>query len=415
MIGKLIYKDILRRMKNPTGILVLTLIPVAFTLLLGLIFAPQGNQSAQPKVHLLIEDHDNSFVSNFLTGAFNREEMSEMFAVEMIADSTGQERMNQGKASALLIIPPAFGDSLLNNHPTSLELVQNPSESFGPKIAKETLSIIVEGGNRLLRLADRPIGIIRRGQNESEDLSEADIALIAIQIYQLTNNFENYLIPPKIELQTQTEETSKDAFDMGLMFAYILPGILVMCLLFSMEIMARDMFSEQDNHTLYRIKLSPVPLHDWIISKFLFFMLIGFISFVAVWIIGDCLMGISLSRLQWIQLIGFSLSLLAALAGIINLLYSLIRTRNQAQASAPAVILFFSMLGGSMIPFDSLPSVMQKIAVISPVYWGIQGLLAITVHKSGWIQLLKSMMILSSIAVVFISSSFVFYYRKFKA
>ena len=415
MIGQLIYKDILRRLKSPLGVIVLTAMPLIFTLLMGLVFAPNENGGASPKVHLLIEDHDDSVASNFITGAFTKDQLGEMFQVEMITDSSGRKRMNNGEASALLIIPAKFGDSLLNEIPVELELIKNPAQAFGPKIAEEVVDVMAEAGNRLLRLADMPLRYIRKAQDGDVELSDAEIAIIAVQFYRLSKNFENYIFPPKIELNTQEEKKEEDnGFDLSKLFAFLLAGITVMSLLFMMEVLARDMFQEQENHTLYRLLVSPVNLLNLIVAKLIFFVIWGFVSHTLVWLIGDLFMGIDLTAGQWIKILTFSVVMLAALSSIINILYSFIRTRNQAQSIAPAVIIFFSMLGGSMVPFENLPGFVQKVAVISPSYWGISGLKKIVLDNAAWVDIGQGMLVLGLIALVFTTASTALYYRKYR-
>ena len=415
MIWQLIYKDILRRFKSPLGVIVLTAMPLIFTLLMGFVFAPNDNGDTLPKIHLFIEDHDNSVASNFISGAFTKDQLGEMFQVDMITDSSGRKQMNQGKASALLIIPAKFGDSLLNEKPVALELIKNPAQAFGPKIAEEVVDVMVEAGNRLLRLADTPLGYIRKAQDGDVDLSDAQIALIAVQFYRLAKNFENYIFPPKIELNTQEEKKEEDdGFDLNKLFAYLLAGITVMSLLFMMEVLARDMFQEQENHTLYRLLVSPVNLLNMISAKLIFFVIWGFVSHTLVWLIGDLFMGIDLAVGQWIKILIFSIVMLAALSSIINILYSFIKTRNQAQSIAPAVIIFFSMLGGSMIPIENLPGFVQKVAVISPVYWGVKGLKSIVLDNGAWADIAQNMFVLGLIALVFTTASTALYYRKYR-
>ena len=49
------------------------------------------------------------------------------------------------------------------------------------------------------------------------------------------------------------------------------------------------------------------------------------------------------------------------------------KTRQQAQNLSTIIILVMSAIGGSMIPLFIMPSILQKIALLSVNYWGIQG------------------------------------------
>ena len=49
------------------------------------------------------------------------------------------------------------------------------------------------------------------------------------------------------------------------------------------------------------------------------------------------------------------------------------KTRQQAQNLSTIIILVMSAIGGSMIPLFIMPAILQKIALLSVNYWGIQG------------------------------------------
>jgi ABC-type multidrug transport system permease subunit len=49
------------------------------------------------------------------------------------------------------------------------------------------------------------------------------------------------------------------------------------------------------------------------------------------------------------------------------------KSRQQAQNLSTLIILVMSAIGGSMIPLFFMPEIMNKFAVLSVNYWGIQG------------------------------------------
>jgi ABC-2 type transport system permease protein len=54
-------------------------------------------------------------------------------------------------------------------------------------------------------------------------------------------------------------------------------------------------------------------------------------------------------------------------------LASFAKSRQQVQGFSTLIVLSMSAIGGSMIPLFIMPLWMQKIAVVSVNYWGIQG------------------------------------------
>ena len=54
-------------------------------------------------------------------------------------------------------------------------------------------------------------------------------------------------------------------------------------------------------------------------------------------------------------------------------LASFSKSRQQVQGLSKLIVLIMSGIGGSMIPLFIMPEFMQKIAVVSVNYWGVQG------------------------------------------
>jgi ABC-type multidrug transport system permease subunit len=62
-----------------------------------------------------------------------------------------------------------------------------------------------------------------------------------------------------------------------------------------------------------------------------------------------------------------------ACSGFGIVLASFAKTRQQVQGFSTIIVMVMSAVGGSMIPIFVMPELMQKIAVFTVNYWGIQG------------------------------------------
>jgi len=74
------------------------------------------------------------------------------------------------------------------------------------------------------------------------------------------------------------------------------------------------------------------------------------------------------------SLILMILSISFACSGFGVVLASFAKSRRQVQGYSTLVVLVMSAVGGSMIPTFAMPQIMQKIAVVSVNYWGVQGI-----------------------------------------
>ncbi len=412
MIGRLLHKDMLRRMRNPGGFVLLLVMPLLFALLIGLAFGPSGGEERQIRIGLLFDDRDGSIASKMLKTAFSQGELANLFDVRPVQGDTGRALMDQGKASALLIVPAGFGDSLLNRRPTELLLVKNPSESFGPKIAEETVRLFAEAGDRFVRIAGAPLENIRVQSERKESPSDWEVAAVAVQFSRLVDRVSDYLIPPKIGLNFRSAAPRKTGSDSYDIYADILSGLSVMCLLFILDVLSRDIHEERQKKTLLRLRAGPASLSSLVGAKILFVFLSGLVAHALVWTGAAVLFGVRMDAGQLLLFLPFSVVMVAALTGVVFMIQGLTRTLSQAQAFSPAVIITFSMLGGSMLPIRNLPEFLQKAAFVSPVYWGVKGLQGILLQHSGPVALFHPFLFLSLIAWFFLVLSFFLLRRK---
>ena len=101
----LFKKDLLRLKKQPTGFLVLIVIPLAATAIMGFIFTNNGKESLTPHIKLVIEDHDDSMLTRMIISAFAQKELKKYFDVEEVGKGKGRAFIEEDKASALVVIP----------------------------------------------------------------------------------------------------------------------------------------------------------------------------------------------------------------------------------------------------------------------------------------------------------------------
>ncbi len=401
MIRHLLEKDFLRLSKHPGGFLALVSLPLLLTLLLSLVFGPGQNKPVMPNVKLLIVDYDESMASQLIIGAFGRDQLAEMFDVEEIDEETGRARLENNKASALLIIPENFSDNLLNNKATELTLVKNPSHQFGPKIAEETVNILAEATDRLLRIGAEPLELLRN-TIEGEDYPEdSAITAISVSINQIMRKSSSLLFPPLIQLSEETMENSSESISGGQFFTYVLASTAVMFLFFIINTLSGDIIDEKEHRTMYRIIVSPASVSTFILSKNIYLFLAGCVSHFLMWTFAIVLFKVPMSLPNLMPFILLSLLIVAAATSVISFLNSLIKTRLMLSAVLPAVIIVLGVLGGGMIPIQSLPLFIRSFSWLSPVYWGGDGIHKILLWGASFTDIATHNIVLFGVSVVF--------------
>ncbi|MEW6236506.1 MAG: ABC transporter permease [Candidatus Omnitrophota bacterium] len=158
-------------------------------------------------------------------------------------------------------------------------------------------------------------------------------------------------------------------------FVYMFPGMMLMWVLFIAQNAMADIYGEQEKKTLQRMQTSPTTVNQIVISKILRCFLLCYISEGLLILFTTFVFGMSWGNLFFQILVMGAVNL--AITGLLSLVYSLAKRKTQADAISLVVILFSSMLGGGMVPFEEMPVFMKAIGQWTINRMGAQGIQAI--------------------------------------
>lgn len=161
------------------------------------------------------------------------------------------------------------------------------------------------------------------------------------------------------------------------------PAWLVFGMFFVVASIAGLFVAERQCGALARLATLGVSSRMLLLSKALPYLGINAIQAalmlaVGVWLMpllgGDAL---SLAQIHWGALLLVLLAVSLAAIGMALALASLVRTHAQAAAVGPIINVVMAAIGGVMVPKFVMPDFMQRIAELSPMNWGLEGMLAV--------------------------------------
>ncbi|HET6361032.1 MAG TPA: ABC transporter permease [Gemmatimonadota bacterium] len=367
-------KDLLRIRNDWPALLLWIGIPLMVGGLLVLVFGGD----ASPQAKLLVADDDGTLAGRLLTGGFQQGALADLVVVEPVEAAEGRERMEDGEASGLLVIPEGFGGAVLNGEPAALELVTNPSQTVLPEILEETLDIELEAAEVLRRLFDDPIDrIVSDGDVDAVPADTADgfpadttVAAIATAFNRSGEEARPWLLPPAIELETVAE--TGEEFDFARAF---FPGMLILAILFMASGLSIDLWNEKRQGTLERALAAPRSAGWLVAGKWLAgsaaLAVVSAIGLVA----GRWLFGIEVENLPlaflWLTLVGL------ALLALFTVVQVLAQSERAGNVLVSAVTLPLAMLGGSFFPFEAMPDWMASLGRLTPNGWALLRLRAV--------------------------------------
>jgi len=150
-------------------------------------------------------------------------------------------------------------------------------------------------------------------------------------------------------------------------------GTSVMMLLFSVAGIGGSLLDEKQDGMLKKLLCSPIPSDHILFGKLIFANIISIIQLIIMFVYAWLVFGLNITHhLTSLALMIFTIAFACSGFGVV--LASFAKTRQQVQGLSTIIVLVMSGIGGSMIPIFVMPDILQKIAVLSVNYWGIQGI-----------------------------------------
>ena len=362
-------KDLARQLRDPSALVLALTLPLVVGGLMVAAFGG-GSDGPPPKARVLVADEDDSLVSGLLVQALGRTQVIE---IQRAPRAEARAQIDAGKASAMLVIPAGFGQAVLDDQPTTLQLVTNPAQRVLPGIVEQTLRILVDGAYYARRLLGEPLREVRGGPPSGQTFPDETIARISVSINQLVTRVRPYLLPPVIELEEKAVPTApRRAGGLGLVF---FPGMLLMGLLFTTQGQSADVWRELQQGTLRRALTTPAGIVPLLAGK----VLAGTLVLAAVCAAALLFAVLALRlpaavvplALLWGVFVGAVFLILMVLLQVLG------STPRGANMLITMVLLPLLMIGGNFFPFEAMPPWLAAIGRRTPNGWALAQLQAI--------------------------------------
>ncbi len=396
VLGSMVRKDLLRRLRAPLALVVLLAFPVVFSLLLAVSFGGGGSPA---RVQLIVENLDEGFLSELLVNALRDERMAEHVDVQSVGQE-GLERIHAGKASALLRIPVGFTTNLLEGQPITLELIRNPAQGIYPEIAEQIATVITDLLSSASFVLREPLDRLSTMTEGDTKASATSVALLATQVYEVLDRASGLLLPPAITLETIQlggEEGDPDsATGSGMpnwiaIFLLVLPGISVWALFMIGDLGMRDILEESQRGTLRRQICGPLTPTRLVIGKACATATLALLGLVVLSVLGGIASG---GAIDFPAFVVLSLALIVAVTGFASVISGLAASQRQGGTLGSVLMLIFGFTGGSFIPLNGLPPFMRQLAPFSPFYWGTKGYADLISESAGIAEILPNAVVL---------------------
>src|SRR5512139_29000 len=351
MLLALMKKELLALSRDLHGLAALFLMPILFIVIMSLALKDVYNPPVET-IAYVVDDRDGSELARTLVKEWEArhgkpQPRSERWREAVRSGATGYALVIEKDFAAAMLAPDLQGQGI------RLRLLTDPGMEGGAFAANkaELLMLATElRGRALLAVRGAP-------------QAPGDNAALSAQ--------------PLIEAERLAAGTRPTAVQQNV------PAWLVFGMFFVVASIAGLFVAERQCGALARLATLGVSTRMLILSKALPYLAINAIQAalmlaVGVWLMpllgGDAL---SLAHIHWGALLLVLLAVSLAAIGMALALASLVRSYAQAAAVGPIINVVMAAVGGVMVPKFVMPEFMQRIAELSPMNWGLEGMLAV--------------------------------------
>jgi ABC-2 type transport system permease protein len=366
----IIVKDFTRRARDPWSLLPILLLPIVIGGIMHLSFGGI-ERGGMPRAVLLLADEDEGLGSDIFRTALEQEQLADLIEVKEVTAADGRAAIDKGEASGFLVIPAGFTDSLVAGHPIELRLVRNPAQQFLPEIIEESLAIVVFIVAKGALVFEEPLQAIHEAQTGT---GTGDFAGQTQEISSLIGDVlaqcEGLLFPPLVTLQI--EELASDSSPDFPISALFFPALIPLSLFFLADLSVRDTIREHNRGTLHRIMTTPTSMLAFLTGKLAGTLLLGVVMFAVLAGLGSLVFKIGWGE-NLPELLVLVIGYLIAAAGIELMIYGFLKTELSAQTLSTIVVMLMGLVGGSIVPQQFFPPILEKVKYISIAGWVLQG------------------------------------------
>lgn len=323
---------------------------------IGVVYNPSTEQVDFPFIdesdfdEETLEDVSGDYI--FFDQFLNQDEINDIMNYKRVSYDEGIRLMKDNQISALIILEEDFSQDLLYNFvspfrkPIKIRLIKNGARNISPEITEEILKGFASQINQ--RLVAKNILIELSASNDvTIDYDNMGSFFEMDEQEMLDINFENTAVDQK--------ETVSSA-------DYYSGAMLAMFLLFVAGSSSTLLLDEKDNMTYHRMITSGVSFTKILTSKFIMIFLLALFEGITMVTYSALVLKVNWGDMTTIGLLVIFSAVTVASFGLMLSLISFYKENRKLTILLNSVVFqVLAAIGGSFIPVEALPNLLQKL------------------------------------------------------
>jgi ABC-2 type transport system permease protein len=386
----MVRKDLQVHYSDRRAVIMSFVAPIAIASFLGAITGGSGSPEEPAKIPIAMVDQDGSAVTKAIVTAVAADKTLQ---VTIPTAEAARESVKRGDVTVAVIIPAGFGEAsglafFGGGAKPDVSVLYDPSHRAEMALVRglmtqhvmEAVSREMFGGASGRQLADQALSNLdKSGMPESQRALLRELLGSVRKFYTESPATDGRARPGGITLPYSVSEeavTGRDDVPYN-GYAHSFAGMGIQFLLFAMIDMGVGILLERQRGLWKRLRSAPISRTSLLFGKALSSSVIALIILIAAFLFAGIVFGV---RIQG-SVIGFlAVSAgCAAMAATFGLLVASIgQTPGGSRGVASLAVLLMVMLGGAWMPTFIFPAWLQRLTVVIPTRWAVDGLDAMT-------------------------------------
>lgn len=390
-----IRKELLLLLRDPAGLLLLLIMPAALIIVMAIVQDAPYKEYQEVKFEILVTNKDKGSVGEKIIEGL-RKNKSFVVISELehknLDETTLKQNLQDGKYHMGIVIPENATASLVNvSNKLANEMagaagisgalpVSSTTDSaslqllFDPVVKPAFRSSLNYALNQYLTQVKIEILLERMSKMNGDSLAAGQgVSVASLNVLSVQ---EERLGDRKNPVLTNSVQHNVPAWAIFGMFLIVVP-------------LSGNMIRERDEGSAVRIQLIPQANRRVGLGKIVFYIVVCMLQFFVMLMVGIYLLPLfGLPKLFLgtypFSLIPMAFAIAFAAVGFGYFIGSVFKTANQAMPCGAITVVLFSAIGGVWVPVEILPALMRKVALLSPLYWSLEGVNEVILRGKGW-------------------------------
>lgn len=399
MIATVLMVSLRRLLHNRVELLLTFVVPVAFFSIFAIIFGGGVGTSATPKIKVVAVDRVSNDRSQAMLAAIREIEglrfvesepsvsqpVTNSSAVEL-SEAKAREMVQRGTASMAIVLRK-------DQNQITADLLSDTSDQVAPQI----VSALVQRAMMALPPTNAGPANVNSANASPAIISQAG-GIISAASPPSQAGFSPF-VPPTVRIVDVLGGGKRNP-----VVSMYAAGIAVMFLLFGATGGGGALLEERENQTLDRLLTTGLSMDQLLLGKWFYLTGLGVVQTTVMFIWGQAVFGIELTR-HWDGFLIMTLVTAGAAAAFGLLLATLCKTRGQLNGLSVVVVLTMSALGGSMVPRYVMSQSLRDAGLWTFNAWALEGYEKVFWRDLPPIDLWPQMSVLMLCGTVFLISA----------